>query len=93
MYFYEYLVCIRIQRRPRLTVNLGFHYLPKYAFRSHLHTNTPDRRQSKTLILSTNVDKKYLETVFDCHLSPDVSSDFVNVRRLLRAFSVTAYPV
>ena len=32
---------------------------------------TPDRRQSKTLILSTNVDQISLETVFDCHLSPD----------------------
>ena len=32
---------------------------------------TPDRRQSKSLILSANVDKKSLETVFDWHLSPD----------------------
>ena len=32
---------------------------------------TPDRRQSKTFILSTNVDQKSLETrVFDCQLSP-----------------------
>ena len=30
----------------------------------------PGRRQSKTLILSTNVDQKSLETVFDSHLSP-----------------------
>ena len=46
---------------------------------------TPDRRQSKTLILSTDVDQNSCETVFDCHLSPDwrqmaientVSSDF-----------------
>ena len=35
---------------PRLTVHLGFHYLPKYVIRSHQHTNTPDRRQSKTLV-------------------------------------------
>ena len=33
---------------------------------------TQDRRKSKTLILSMNVDKKLLETgVFDCHLSTD----------------------
>ena len=47
---------------------------------------TPCRRQSKTLIPSTNADKKSLETeFFDSHLSPDwrqmaientVSSDF-----------------
>ena len=47
---------------------------------------TPGRRQSKTSILSTNVDQKSLETeFFYCHLSPDwrqmaikniVSSDF-----------------
>ena len=45
----------------------------------------PDRRQSKTLILSTNVDKIVRNRVLDCHLSPDlrqiaiknsVSSDF-----------------
>ena len=35
------------------------------------HGFTPDRRQSKMLILSTNVDQKSLETIFDCHLSPD----------------------
>ena len=55
----------------------------------------PDRGQSKTLILSTNVDKKSLETEFwlpfvasHCHLSPDwrqmaikntVSRDFWSV--------------
>ena len=33
--------------------------------------NTPDRRQSKTILLSANVDQKSLETDFDCHLSPD----------------------
>ena len=32
---------------------------------------TPGRRQSKTLILATNVNQKSLETVFDCHFSPD----------------------
>ena len=31
---------------------------------------TPGRRQPETPILSRNVDKKLLETVFDCHLSP-----------------------
>ena len=35
---------------------------------------TPDKRQSETLILSTNVDQNSLETgFFDCHLSPDFS--------------------
>ena len=33
------------------------------------HLLTPDRRQSKTLILSTNEDQKYLETVFNCYLT------------------------
>ena len=42
-------------------------------------------RQSKTLILSTNIDKKVRNRVFYCHLSPDwrqmaiensVSNDF-----------------
>ena len=34
--------------------------------------NTPGRRQSETLILSTNVDRKYLETEFliaNCRLT------------------------
>ena len=31
---------------------------------------TPGRRQSKTPILSRNVEQKWLEKVFDCHLSP-----------------------
>ena len=40
--------------------------------------NTPDRRQSKTLILSTNADKKIVSNkVFGCYLSPNtVTSDF-----------------
>ena len=33
--------------------------------------NTPDRWQSKMLILLTNVDKKLLETDFDCRLLPN----------------------
>ena len=46
---------------------------------------TKDRRQSKRLILSTNVDQTYEKQFFDCHLSPNwrqmaikntVSSDF-----------------
>ena len=47
---------------------------------------TPDRQQSKTLILSTKVESKIIIIrVFDCHLLPDwlqmaikntVSSDF-----------------
>ena len=44
---------------------------------------TTDRRQSKTLLLSTNVDQKSIEVNFpiaicrrtgDCHLSPDWQS-------------------
>ena len=34
--------------------------------------NTPDRWQLKTLIISTNIDLRLLETdFFDCRLSPD----------------------
>ena len=53
---------------------------------ANLYFITPGRRQSKTLILSTNVDKKIVRNrVFHCHLSPNwrqmaientVSSDF-----------------
>ena len=56
---------------------------------------TPGRRQSKTLILSTNVDQKSIET----ELSPDWQSltpflaIIFRVRRLLGAFSIAAYPV
>ena len=32
---------------------------------------TLERRQSKTLMLSTSVDQKSSETAFGCHLSPD----------------------
>ena len=58
---------------------------------------TQDMRQSKTLILSTNVDEN---RVFDCHLLTDwrqvaiennISSNFD--RRLLRAFLIAAYTV
>ena len=58
-----------------------------------------DRQQSKMLMLSTNVDKKSLETEFSiaiCHptgkqlaIKYTVSSDFW----LLRAFSIAAYLV
>ena len=40
----------------------------------HDHVNTPGRRQSKTLIPSTNVDQKSLETEFSNRIA--VSSDF-----------------
>ena len=56
------------------------------ALAAHIdNVSTPGRRQSKTSILSMNVDQKSLKTVFDCHLWPDwwqmaikntVSSDF-----------------
>ena len=42
---------------------------------------TPDRRQSKTFILSTNIDQKLLETVF---LLPFL----ICICQLLRAFSI-----
>ena len=51
---------------------------------------TPGRRQSKTLILSTNVDQKSIETEFSiviCRLIGNLAI-FIRVRRLLRAFSI-----
>ena len=67
--------------------------------------NIPDWRQSKTLILSTNVDKKWLETEFSIAIRRPTGDKwqlkilflaiFVSGRRLLRAFSMVAnmYPV
>ena len=67
-----------------------------------LHINTPDMRQSKTLILSTNADQKSLETEFSiaiCRPTCDKWQSktlflacFDRVRRLLRAFSIATYP-
>ena len=38
-----------------------------------INYSSPDRRQSKTLILSTNVDqKKVRNRIFDCDLSTDL---------------------
>ena len=65
---------------------------------------TPDRWQSKTLILSTNVDKNLLDTEFSiaiCRPAGDkwqskldtVSSDFDTRSSIVRAFSIVAYPV
>ena len=64
---------------------------------------TSDRRQSKTLILSTNVDQKSLETkllIAICRPTGDkwqsktmFISILTRVRRLLRAFSIAAYAV
>ena len=43
----------------------------KYIAEHGEDNTTPDRRQSKTLILSTNVDQKLVRNrVADCHLSP-----------------------
>ena len=72
---------------------------------NHCHRSlmdTPDRRQSKTLIVSTNVDQRSLETEFLIAICRPTgnkwqsktlflgnSSDFW----LLRAFSIAAYPV
>ena len=42
----------------------------KYCCWSYDDLYTLGRQQSKTSILSTNVDQKSLETVFDCHFSP-----------------------
>ena len=67
--------------------------------------NTPGKRQSKTLILSTNVDQKSLETEFSIAICRQIV-DKINgnrkhcfyrllfrIRRLLRAFSIAAFPV
>ena len=60
-------------------------------------------RQSKMLILSTNVDQKSLETEFliaICRPTGDKWQSktpflaiLIRVRRLLRAFSIAAYPL
>ena len=65
---------------------------------------TPDRRQSKTLILSTNVDKISLEKEFSFTICGPTDDKWQSktlflaifdprIRRLLRAFSIAAYPV
>ena len=64
---------------------------------------TPSRWRSKTLILSTNVDQKSLETEFLIaifHPTGDkwqsktlFLSIFINFRQLLNAFSIATYPV
>ena len=52
------------------------------------------RRQSKMLILSTKVNQKSLKTEFLITIKHNVSSEFlIRVHRLLRAFSIAAYPV
>ena len=48
----------------------------KFVFNILIHAyfvnmNTPGRRQSKTPILSTNIDENRWKQCFDCHLSPD----------------------
>ena len=59
---------------------------------------TPDRRLLKTLILSKIIRNR----VFGCHLLPDwrqmaieniIAFFMIRVRRLLRAFSIAAYPL
>ena len=65
--------------------------------------NTPDRRQSKTFILSMNVYQKSLETelsIVICRPTGDKWQSktlflaiLIRVRRLLRVFSIAAYPV
>ena len=64
---------------------------------------TPGRRQSKTSILSTNVDQKSLETEFSiaiCRPSGDKwqsKTQFLAIfdarSSILRAFSIAVYPV
>ena len=64
---------------------------------------TLDRRHSKTLILSTIVDKKKLETEFLIAICRQLGDRWqsitlfpailIRVRRLLSAFSNVAYPV
>ena len=75
---------------------------------SHLATGgerviTMGSQQSKTLILSTNVDKKWLETMFliaICHPNGDkwqsktlLLAILIRVCQLLRVFSIATFPV
>ena len=63
----------------------------------------PGRRQSKTPILSRNVDQKSLETEFSIAICRHVATNdnrkhrfyrfLIRVCRLLIAFSIAAYPV
>ena len=63
--------------------------------------NTPDRQQSKTLILSTNVDQRLLETEFSiavCHPTGNkwqLKTLFLAIcdprSLIIRAFSIAAY--
>ena len=64
---------------------------------------TPGRRQSKTLIVSPNVDQKSFETEFSIAICRRLATNcnrkhcfyrfLIRVRRLLRAFSIAAYQV
>ena len=69
-----------------------------------IHIHIPSRRQSKTFILATNVDKKNrkkqgFRMPFVARLATNGNRKhcfyrfFIRVRRLLRAFSIAAYPV
>ena len=55
-----------------------------------LIVSTHDRRKSKTLILSSNVDEKIIRNRQSKHCFYRV---LIRVRRLLRAFLIATYPV
>ena len=69
----------------------------------NLYTNTPGRRQSKTLLtIDERGSKIAKKSVFDCHLSPvglqmsienSVSNDFYLRSSILLTFPIAAYPV
>ena len=64
-----------------------------WIFYNEIFVLTRDRRQSKTWILSTNVDQKYVETKLSIsiwQLKTLFLAIFILVRRLLRAFSIVA---
>ena len=69
----------------------------------HLFFITPGRRQLKTPILSRNVDRNSLDTVFrlpfvaplatNCNRKHRLYQFLIRVRRLLITFLIAAYPV
>ena len=64
---------------------------------------TPGRRQSKTPILSGNIDQKSIETVFLIAICPPLATNgngehcfyrfLTRIRQLWIMFSIAAYPV
>ena len=71
LFFYPTLTLIMDLIVSTLVVSEVKHVVASWC---HCYVNTTDRRQSKTLILSTNVDQKLLETEF--LIENTVFSDF-----------------